>query len=63
MVKATIEYKDGTTQTVKKKSFTELTNYYEAEKEHGAVGFHGKSEYGEFASREYRGGASRADGT
>ena len=48
MVKATIEYKDGTTQTVKKKSFTELTNYYEAEKEHGAIGFHGKSEYGEF---------------
>lgn len=56
MVKATIEYKDGTTQTVKKKSFTELTSYYEAEKEHGAVGFHGKSEYAEFASREYMGG-------
>lgn len=62
MVKATIEYKDGTTQTVKKKSFTELTSYYEAEKEHGAVGFHGKSEKGEFASREYRGGTSRANG-
>lgn len=61
MVKATIEYKDGTTQTVKKKSFTELTNYYESEKEHGAIGFHGKSEYGEFASREYMGGKTNAE--
>ena len=56
MIKATIEYRDGTTQTVKKKSFTELTSYYEAEREKGAVGFRAKGESGSvIESREYGG--------
>ena len=39
MVKATIEYADGTKETVKKKSYIEMAEYYEKARERGAVGF------------------------
>lgn len=54
MIKAVIEYKDGTKQTVKMKSYIELADYMESERENGAVGYEAKSEGGStIKSREY----------
>lgn len=64
MIKATIEYADGTKETVKKKSYNELAAYMEKERDKGAVGFKARSESGNrIQSREYEGGVTqRADG-
>ena len=53
MIKAVIEYKDGTKQTVKKKSYIELADYMEQEMEKGAVGYEAKGDGGTIKSREY----------
>ena len=46
MIKAVIEYKDGTKQTVEAKSYIELADYMEQEREKGAVGYEAKTENG-----------------
>lgn len=54
MIKAVIEYKDGTKMTVKKKSYIELAEYMEQEMERGAIGYEAKTESGNtIKSREY----------
>lgn len=64
MIKATIEYADGTQTVVKKKSYNELAAYMEKERDKGAVGFKARSENGNrIQSREYEGGVTqRANG-
>lgn len=51
MVKATIEYADGTKETVKKKSYIEMAEYYEREKERGAVGLRAQGNKGIIEAR------------
>lgn len=46
MIKATIEYADGTEAEVKKKSLLEFLDYYDNERTHGAIGFKAKSDLG-----------------
>ena len=46
MIKATIEYADGTEAEVKKKSLLEFLDYYEHEQGRGAIGFRAKSDLG-----------------
>ena len=54
MIKAVIEYKDGTKIAVKKKSYVELADYMEQEMEKGAIGCEAKTESGNTVkSREY----------
>ena len=54
MIKAVIEYKDGTKIAVKKKSYIELADYMEQEMEKGAIGCEAKTESGNTVkSREY----------
>ena len=54
MIKAVIEYKDGTKTIVKKKSYIELADYMENERENGAIGYEAKTESGNtIKSREY----------
>lgn len=56
MIQATIEYADGTRETVKKKSYIELAAYMEKEREKGAIGFKARSDSGSrIESREYNG--------
>lgn len=56
MVKGTIEYADGTKEKVKKKSYGELADYYEKQREHGAIGFDAKcvEDDSKMYSREYK---------
>ena len=54
MIKAVIEYKDGTKQTVKMKSYIELADYMESERENGAIGYEARGDGGTIKSREYR---------
>ena len=56
MIKAVIEYKDGTKIAVKKKSYIELAEYMEQEMEKGAIGYEAKGDGGTFQSRENRPG-------
>ena len=56
MIKAVIEYKDGTKIAVKKKSYIELADYMENERENGAIGYEAKGDGGTIKSREYRPG-------
>lgn len=54
MIKAVIEYKDGTKIAVKKKRYVELADYMEQEMEKGAIGCEAKTESGNTVkSREY----------
>lgn len=56
MIKAVIEYKDGTKMTVKMKSYIELADYMENEREKGAIGYEAKGDGGTIQGREYRPG-------
>lgn len=56
MIKATINYSDGTEAVVKKKSYIELAAYMEKEREKGAIGFKARSDSGSrIEIREYNG--------
>lgn len=56
MIKAMIQYADGTETVVKKKSYIELAAYMEKERENGAVWFKARSDSGSrIESREYNG--------
>lgn len=56
MIKATINYSDGTEAVVKKKSYIELAAFMEKEREKGAIGFRARSDSGSrIESREYNG--------
>lgn len=56
MIKATINYSDGTEAVVKKKSYIELAAFMEKEREKGAIGFKAMSDSGNrIESREYNG--------
>lgn len=56
MIKATINYSDGTEAVVKKKSYIELAAFMEKEREKGAIGFNARSDSGNrIESREYNG--------
>lgn len=56
MIKATINYSDGTEAVVKKKSYIELAAFMEKEREKGAICFKARSDSGNrIESREYNG--------
>ena len=56
MIKATIEYADGTKEHVKKRSYIEMAAYYEKERERGAIGFQAENEAGEKIESRVRDG-------
>lgn len=54
MIRAIIDYTDGTQEEIKVKSYMELSAYMEKEREKGAIGFKARSENGNrIQSREY----------
>lgn len=64
MIRAIIDYTDGTQEEIKVKSYMELSAYMEKERKNGAIGFRARSDRGNrIESREYEGGVTkRADG-